>query len=504
MLGGGFDVRALAGLVGTQNIRNNQSRVGGLDHIVKSGVIVEAVDNQPWSGESNVHVSIVNWVKLPLPQGEGGRASGRERETGGRRARKDQTSDGAQRVSLPPAPSQGEGESAMLIPGSRRLWSKAEMDPELFAGPVATGHKRTTTRGKRGGALKSKSYELAAREVGFINSALSDQVPVESARALACNKRPQTCFQGVNPAYDGFVVSHSLRNEMVKMDLSAKEVVKPFLIGRDMVSGGIPSRSIIDFGAWDMIRAQQLKGPFEHVRKHVLPAVRKKAGDSSKTDMADARAEHLQRWWQFWNVRQGMRRVLEKLPRYIACARVTKRPVFCFVSREVLPDGALQVFAFSDDYSFGVLQSGAHWLWFTTKCSKLTERFRYTPETVFDTFPWPQAPTKGQVRAVAEAGREVRRVRAEALKGMKGGLRALYRTLELPGRSPLKEAHAALDAAVLEAYGFSSRKDLLAQLLALNLEVAAKEERGEAVTPPGVPGSYGDAADLISADCIEP
>ena len=56
-------VAGRAGLVGTQNIRNNQSRVGGLDHIVQTGTIVEAVDNQPWSGEANVHVSIVNWVK---------------------------------------------------------------------------------------------------------------------------------------------------------------------------------------------------------------------------------------------------------------------------------------------------------------------------------------------------------------------------------------------------------------------------------------------------------
>ena len=40
-----------AGLVGTQNIRNNKSRVGGLDHIVATGTIVEAVDNQPWSGD---------------------------------------------------------------------------------------------------------------------------------------------------------------------------------------------------------------------------------------------------------------------------------------------------------------------------------------------------------------------------------------------------------------------------------------------------------------------
>ena len=54
-----------AGLVGTQNIRNNASRIGGLDPVAADGTIIEAVDNQPWSGEANVHVSIANWMKYP-------------------------------------------------------------------------------------------------------------------------------------------------------------------------------------------------------------------------------------------------------------------------------------------------------------------------------------------------------------------------------------------------------------------------------------------------------
>jgi hypothetical protein len=95
-------------------------------------------------------------------------------------------------------------------------------------------------------------------------------------------------------------------------------------------------------------------------------------------------------------------------------------------------------------------------------------------------------------------------VRAEALAKVKGGLRAVYRTLELPGKNPLKDAHAALDAATLAAYAFDPKSDLLAQLLALNQQVAAKEKAGEKVTPPGVPASYGDAKGLVSEDCIKP
>jgi hypothetical protein len=95
-------------------------------------------------------------------------------------------------------------------------------------------------------------------------------------------------------------------------------------------------------------------------------------------------------------------------------------------------------------------------------------------------------------------------VRAEALVKLKGGLRALYRTLELPGANPLKDAHAALDAAVLAAYGFNAKQDLLAQLLSLNLAVAQKIERGEPVTAPGLPPSYPNPQNLLTDDCIRP
>ena len=117
---------------------------------------------------------------------------------------------------------------------------------------------------------------------------------------------------------------------------------------------------------------------------------------------------------------------------------------------------------------------------------------------------WPQTAAVKQIDAVAAAAREVRAVRREELRNLKGGLRALYRTLELPGANPLKDAHAALDAAVPAAYGFSAKEDLLAQLLSLNLAVAGKIERGEPVVPPGVPRNYPDAKKLVTEDWITP
>ena len=57
-----------AGLVGTNTIRQNYSRIGSLDYIVHNGgVIYDAVSSLPWSGEANVHVSIANWAKDEPP-----------------------------------------------------------------------------------------------------------------------------------------------------------------------------------------------------------------------------------------------------------------------------------------------------------------------------------------------------------------------------------------------------------------------------------------------------
>jgi SAM-dependent methyltransferase len=53
-----------AGLVGTNSVSQGKSRIASLDYIGENGgYIHEAISTQPWSGEANVHVSLVNWAK---------------------------------------------------------------------------------------------------------------------------------------------------------------------------------------------------------------------------------------------------------------------------------------------------------------------------------------------------------------------------------------------------------------------------------------------------------
>jgi hypothetical protein len=255
-----------------------------------------------------------------------------------------------------------------------------------------------------------------------------------------------------------------------------------------------------------VLSARRYVAPFAHVETQVLPAVQALADKERAKTGRDVGQDQqwLKAWWQHFRCRKELIDTAARLPRYLACCEVTKRPIFCFVDPDIRPDHTLEVFVFADDYSFGILQASVHWLWFITKCSKFKSDFRYTPASVFDTFPWPQSPDAAAVLDVAAAGREVRRIRAEALPKMKGGLRALYRTLELPGENPLKDAHAALDAAVLKAYDFDPSADLLAQLLTLNQAVASRIAAGEPVTAPGIPPSFSNPETLMTDDCIRP
>lgn len=158
----------------------------------------------------------------------------------------------------------------------------------------------------------------------------------------------------------------------------------------------------------------------------------------------------------------------------------------------------------ADDYSFGILQSGVHWAWFTERCSTLKSDPRYTSNTVFDSFPWPQSPTSAQVRRVADAGIKLRKMRNELKTKYNLDLRDLYRKLEEPGDHPMKDAQAELDAAVFAAYGWSKTAEPLKSLLALNAELAEREAAGEKIQGPGLPPAVKKPAEYVTADCITP
>jgi hypothetical protein len=181
---------------------------------------------------------------------------------------------------------------------------------------------------------------------------------------------------------------------------------------------------------------------------------------------------------------------LGQLPRYVAMSIVASEhrlPILSFVSSSIRPSNRVEVFTFADDYSFGILQSGIHIAWFRERGSRLETRLSYSSKSVFNSFPWPQAPSQPAVDRVVEVVADLLAFRTERMaQGITLGEQ--YDSLRQPGRSRLRDLHEALDRAVLEVYGFDPDEDLLAQILALNLSVAELEKAGGAVRGPGPQG----------------
>ena len=335
-----------AGLVGTNTIRQNYSREGSLDYIDDhGGTITEAISSQVWSGDAVVHVSIVNWMK---------------------------------------------GEQ----PGKKRLsW-------------------------QNGDDIDSP-WEF--KELNHINSALSPKTDVTDATRLSINMNCEACYQGQTPGNDGFLLTVDQAKRMIEKNRQNAEVLFPYLTGDDLLSHNPPrpQRRIIDLQPRDMVAASAYKEPFEYVKTMVLPSRQTAAKEEAernkevleqnpKAKVNHHHANFLKHWWLMSYPREELIGQITALPRYIACSRVTKRPIFDFVSRSVRPSDAMQVFVFQDDYSFGILQSGIHWQWFVLRCSTLKGDFRYTSNTVFDTFPWPQSPKDKSIVQVAKASVSLR------------------------------------------------------------------------------------------------
>jgi hypothetical protein len=314
----------------------------------------------------------------------------------------------------------------------------------------------------------------------------------------------------------GFVLSYQEAQDLVRRNERNAKVIHPYLIGQELTGNGVPTRFIIDIPAEDNLTARSMApDAYERVRRMVLPdreeLVRREAERNRRLLEADPgarpnweRRDFMTHWWQLWRRRGEMVNALTALSRYIALSRVavwTRQSVYAFVSPDIRPGDALQVFAFDDDYSFGILHSTYHRAYFEERCSKMRVDLRYTPNTVFDSFPWPQAPTTETVEAVVDVVTRLIAFRDERLAdGITLGQQ--YKSLRDPGRSRLRQLQEELDRTVAAVYGFKPAEDPLAQLLALNESIAQEEADG--ITRPRGPGNAGLANTKRTTSMIEP
>ena len=236
---------------------------------------------------------------------------------------------------------------------------------------------------------------------------------------------------------------------------------------------------IIDFGT-DMTEAEATpyEMPFEYVKHHVKP----KRGENKRETYAT-------RWWLHGEARGDLRQALKPLSRYNLTSRVSKHRLFIWLPVTTIPDSATFAIAREDDYFFGAMQSLTNEVWALKMGTQLESRPRYTPDSCFDTFPFPWRPgtepsedEDPRVKAIADAARELVRLRDAWLNPPDTPQEELKkRTLtNLYNARPdwLANAHRTLDEAVFAAYGWPSSlttQQILSNLLALNHQRAAAQ-----------------------------
>ena len=119
-----------------------------------------------------------------------------------------------------------------------------------------------------------------------------------------------------------------------------------------------------------------------------------------------------------------------------------------FVDDDVILDDTMMAIGNATYYHFGILSSAAHVAWLCCAAKPTGMEFNYTPQRVYNTFPWPADITDAQRTAVENAAQMIERVR----ESMPGFTFAEHYTVDgMPAE--LKEAHRINDAAVFAAYG---------------------------------------------------
>lgn len=333
-----------------------------------------------------------------------------------------------------------------------------------------------------------------------IPSHLQLHCDVGAARTIAANDNV-SITHGVMFGHEAF---RSSGQAGFAPELRGNTFVRPVATGDDLMRGRLSAGGDLCIDLSDCRNEEEAKASgaaYAHLKRYVYSWMKERAESGNETSHY---ATWLRKWWRPQQARDEFRAAIRGRSRLIVCPKVSARPSFALLSTRFVPNNTMWLFALDDDYSFGIIQSNLHWDWTKAKGSRVRADITYT-SVVWRTFPWPQEPREAEVAAVAAAARELRRVRDTLMKENGWSLRALYQAAEIPGPHPLKDAQAALDQAVAQAYGMPADQEATEFLLELNKLVAEDEAEGRAVQGPGVPKGM-DPRDprWTSDDCIMP
>jgi hypothetical protein len=276
-----------------------------------------------------------------------------------------------------------------------------------------------------------------------------------------------------------------LMRELIDKDLHNAERIFPYLGGEEVNDDPCQQhhRYTINFGEFPLRRTQlsstwseadeqqreawlsngivplDYPDPVASDWPDLLRVIEEKVKPMRESSRGRAEAERLASgWWLFNRSRPELFDALARIRRAAVISEVSPQFSIAFAPSNCVFAQTLKVFTIDSYQAFSVLQSRPHEFWARLFGSSMKDDLRYTPTDCFETFSFPNEFESNA--ALEQAGREYYEFRAALMVCNNEGLTKTYNRFHDPDERQadilrLRELHAAMDCAVLEAYGWN-------------------------------------------------
>lgn len=264
-------------------------------------------------------------------------------------------------------------------------------------------------------------------------------------------------FDGVKTYGQGFIFDDgdqsanplSEMHALIAANPRNEERIFPYIGGEELNSSPTHAhhRYAINFGSMSFVQAQRWPDLLALLERRVKPERASKAQEIAEWP-----------WWQYWRIRQEMLDSIRELDRVLACSQTSKYTVFAFLPSSILISQKCLVIASDRTSAFSVVQSRVHEGWARFFGSTMKDDPVYSGSDCFETFPFPLGwQSDPNLEAV---GQQYYDFRATLMQQRGEGLTKIYNRFHDPNEQDpqlarLRELHAAMDRAVLSAYGFT-------------------------------------------------
>jgi len=266
-------------------------------------------------------------------------------------------------------------------------------------------------------------------------------------------------FQGSIALGKGFTFddtdSTGVANSIAEMEkLIAKnpnnqEVIFPYIGGKEVNTSPKHShhRYVINFFDRD---ENECRGRWPDLMRIVEAKVKPER-------MAQKDKGSKEKWWQFIRPRPELHAAIASLDRVLVIAQTSNTQAFTFMPSNFVWAHSVYVFPFQTYAMFAILQSRVHRIMVERFPSTMKDDLCYRPTGHFTPFPFTDI--HGENLHTESVGKDYYECRADLMVQNDEGLTKIYNRFHDPdeqskGILKLRELHAEMDRAVLDAYGW--------------------------------------------------